>query len=121
MATNGSNSEISLTLAKLAKRGVLGVALSQDEFHDSIDYEVIDAFSNTKRDRSNNDRREIRSVSKLSNTGRAKKNGLATNKHCACDDMIVLPNGNIKQCGCDEAPIIGDVFRGIKEEYECCA
>ena len=44
LATNGSKKEDALMLCDLAKKGKISVALSQDEWHDPIDPEVIEAF-----------------------------------------------------------------------------
>jgi hypothetical protein len=111
MATNGSQTEIALVLANLAHKDVLGVDLSQDDYHDDIDPKVIDAFRNL-------DGASIRSVTDIQPVGRALEHMFyTTEKGCACDDMVVLPNGKIKWCGCEKAPIIGDVWDGIKDEY----
>ena len=105
MATNGSDTNKTLLLAKLAKKGVLGVALSLDEWHDPIDCEVMDAFGDkyptpsvfTLPDRTD-DRREIRSVTRISKAGRAKNWG--NTDECACDEPFIDPAGNVWQCGC---------------------
>lgn len=128
MATNGSQIDRSIVLANLAKKGILGVALSQDKWHDPIDHKVVDAFQN-KIGNTENDRREIRNVGNslkgVINTGRATKKSFKHLKYngCACEgDVVIDPNGNARQCGCIDSPIIGNVFDGytpLDDEWQC--
>lgn len=125
LATNGSQTEIALKLAKLAKRGVISCALSQDPWHSKIDSRVVKAFKlGPNQCRGDHDYREIRDVSKngLSRSGRAIENeyDLETeiNDRCPCDDMFIRPDGSIRFCGCLDAPEIGHVTRGLDHEYE---
>lgn len=91
--TNGSNTDISLKLAKI--KGIKAI-LSQDQWHDSIDPIVITAFSD-----------RIKTVEILNNAGRAK--GLPnTQAMCKCAMVTVKPNGNIYACGC-ETELLGTV------------
>ena len=119
MATNGSNTEISLALANMAKKGVIGCALSQDDYHDEIDYDVIKAFTKdakTVYGSRENDAREIRNVTgKVIKAGRASKNKIYdVAKDCCCEDILVNPNGDIRPCGCLNSPIFGNVNTEIK-------
>ena len=114
LATNGSITEDALVLANLAQRGVLGVSLSLDDFHDSIDERVKKAFEIPKNSYAyrecNNDSREIRKVVRILPAGRAKKTGVYTEEEgCACEDTFVTPNGDIWVCGCREESL-GNVF-----------
>ena len=114
MATNGSITDTAIALAKLSGKN-LYVALSQDYYHDKIDEVVIHAFEYNNC--------EIRDVSEnLINEGRAKENGLVDlydyKDTCICNGLFINPRGEIKPCGCSSAPIIGDVFNGIKPEYQ---
>ncbi len=117
IVTNGSMTEISLKLLKISKasENMFGVELSLDPFHDSIDYKVEKAFREAKRVRD-----VFNKSGNLAKSGRAKEFFDETEFHeyCICDDLIVEPNGNIKFCGCDDAPIVGSVFAGIEGEYE---
>ena len=115
LATNGSQTQTSLALARMAKRGVIGCALSQDAYHDVIDYEVVQAFTKDK-DKSytrnwdnsiSNDNREIRDVTaKEINGGRCD---FGREDDCVCPGLICEPNGNIRACGCDDSPNLGDI------------
>ena len=128
LATNGSQTEISITLAKMAQKSVLGCALSLDEWHDTIEDEVIDAFENGSEIKYHyntnnsyhkypeNDLREIRTVSHLINQGRCDFGDGELD--CACSDLFINPQGEIKFCGCDDAPTIGHVSTGIKPEFK---
>jgi len=126
MATNGSQTDTSLALANLAKRGVMGVALSQDSYHDAIDPRVIQAFTKTESRYSgfNNqtpDAREIRNVDdKEIKSGRCKtgKDG------CCCEDIVIDPDGTIRGCGCNDAPKWGTVDNPAipeREESNVCS
>lgn len=114
LATNGSQTKIALALAKMAKKGIIGCALSQDSFHDPIDPEVIQAFTKKEPSRyggfDNNtpDCREIRNVEPhIIKTGRAT---WGDENDCVCEGIMIEPDGTIKACGCDDAPSLGTVF-----------
>lgn len=111
MATNGSQTDTSLALANLAKRGVMGVALSRDIYHESIDPKVIKAFDKPESryagfNNQTPDAREIRNV-----TGKEIKGGRCKDGKvgCCCEDIIIEPDGTIKGCGCKDALIYGTV------------
>ena len=110
MATNGSMTTRVLALASMSIGSEkFGIALSQDYYHDPIDDEVIDFFKKNKL--------EIRDVSgEEINGGRCDFGS----DDCPCSDMMVKPNGDIYACGCDDSPLVGNVFDGIKEEYQDC-
>lgn len=130
LATNGSQTETALTLCKLAKKGVLSVALSLDEYHDPIDERVIEAFSEgmkvhpgegyTEQYPEKNcetDLRSIRSVEKPLYGGRAKtfdKDKLR--EGCPCNQTQIKVNGDIYPCGCEDAPNIGSIQEGITDK-----
>jgi len=113
LATNGSNTRISLALAGLAKKDVLGVALSRDSYHDNIDDEVVAAFTKKNNqyagfDNHTPDCREIRNVDgREINGGRCD---FGRDGDCVCPGLIIEPDGTIKACGCEDAPIFGTVF-----------
>jgi len=119
MATNGSKTHIALKLAEMAKKGILGVALSQDQWHDEIDERVVKAFqknNNHYGTDKDNDSREIRTVKTLINVGRTLINNLTENTKeesfdkCACSDWFMKPNGDLRQCGCHDSPVLGNVL-----------
>jgi MoaA/NifB/PqqE/SkfB family radical SAM enzyme len=127
MATNGSNTETAIALSKLAQKGIMGVALSIDAYHDLIDEKVIKAFNKLKYTHNSNgylidnksDYREIRTVNNLIDSGRAKENGISTTKNdCICPDLFIKPDGKVYLCGCLDSPCIGDVFNGITKEWK---
>jgi MoaA/NifB/PqqE/SkfB family radical SAM enzyme len=111
LATNGSQTETALALANMARKGVLGVALSQDDYHDPIDPKVVQAFTKSKShdfSRTNdNDYREIRNVtSREIHAGRCNWGS----ETCACEDLVVKPDGSVHVCGCANSPEIGSIF-----------
>lgn len=108
--TNGSNTEISIKLARMAKAGVIYAGLSQDIYHDEIDESVVKAFQKNKGQEypyhneinDENDKRDIRKIGySVIKAGRAKKlNNVEFSDHCICPELFVDPNGNIFWCGC---------------------
>lgn len=111
MATNGSITEIALVLAGMAKKGIMGCALSQDAYHDAIDERVIRAFTKEKPTRLDKDQREIRDV-----TGKEVIGGrcdFGDDGRCTCPGIMCKPNGDIIACGCDDAPIFGNINESI--------
>lgn len=115
LATNGKVTDTALCLAKLARKGVISCALSQDPWHEPIDPKVVAAFGDPKRPGDgHNDYREVRNVGKAGlpmAAGRASKWG---KEGCVCEDVLVRPDGTIRQCGCRNSPKIGDVWRGFE-------
>lgn len=110
LATNGSQTDTSLALAALAKKGVIGCALSQDSYHDKIDPRVIKAFTreDVAYNRNMDDAREIRNVdNKLIKAGRCEDG----EEGCICPDVFITPDGQVKGCGCADAPTFGNVFK----------
>jgi MoaA/NifB/PqqE/SkfB family radical SAM enzyme len=113
MATNGSKTNTALALAKMARRGVVSVALSQDSYHDPIDESVVEAFTVKRNtyggiENRDSDLREIRNVNgKEINAGRCD---FGEDSGCVCPDLLIEPDGTIKGCGCADAPTLGTVF-----------
>ena len=106
MVTNGTNTEVSMTLSRLAQSGIISCALSLDHYHDRdmVDERVQRAFDRPKRDRySNQDDHDYRSINgpqhQLVQAGRAGQG------ECACGDIFVAPTGNVFPCGCKRGKI----------------
>lgn len=128
LATNGSKTDIALTLAKMAKTGTIQCALSQDAYHDPIDPKVVDAFTVDKNtdyygygrlhyEYNNLDSRSIRNVTNHEiNAGRCDfgEDG------CVCPELLVKPNGDVKLCGCVDAPFVGNVNTGLDIPLDFC-
>lgn len=122
LATNGTVTETALALARMAKKQVIGCELSQDEFHDydMVSWEVREAFESMEHG--------IRDITRSGQrmpmyAGRAKEyyEPEECEPGCVCSELIVNPNGDVKVCGCDDAPIIGNVNDpsfGISEALE---
>jgi len=116
--TNGKKAKIALLLAKLTKRRVINARLSQDIYHEPINNEVIHAFENIGKYTHiyghdyGYEAINITEDDNINNSGRAKINNIGTNNECMCPSLFVLPTGEIKPCGCLDAPIIGHVDNG---------
>jgi len=144
LATNGSKTDIALALARMAQKGVLGCALSQDQEHDQdlVDSRVVHAFTRDHRrsssvydTTSSNDGREVRNVFEndreqpLVAAGRAIDNFDESflRKECPCEELQLMINGDVHWCGCPDAPVIGNVNEGSElhevwrnsDCYEC--
>lgn len=120
IVTNGSQTNTAMQLARLAKKGVIGAALSQDEYHSAIDKKVVEAFTKPPKKpyslEPDGDRREIRTVNTILDTGRAE--GWGDNGDCACNDLFITPEGKIYGCGCKKE-CFGTVFDfEIPEDYQ---
>ncbi len=93
--------------------------LSQDQWHEPIDPAVVKAFTKFKtRDHASanaNDLRGIRTIDYPINSGRCD---FGHYDGCICSDVVIKPDGKLRFCGCDEAPIIGSVSRGIQKKYQ---
>ena len=109
LATNGSQTAISIALAKMARAGVISVALSRDQYHDPIDPKVIKAFEGADKrypSKPDNDCRAIRSVTRVVRQGRATW-GIPD---CCCEGVMVLPDGVVRHCGCVKSKTYGNVL-----------
>ena len=96
----------------------LGVALSQDHFHDLIDQRIIDIWRRNAH-RHTRSGYEIRDVSRhVINQGRAVKTQTGQEKGCPCSDLVIKPNGKIRACGCTRSPCIGDIWDGVNSQWE---
>lgn len=116
VVTNGSNTEYSIALAGMARRGVLCAAVSVDQWHDPIHHSVVEAFSRDKARDCETDLREVRTVSRIIKAGRARKWG--DREACGCDELFVDPGGKVWRCGCRKQQY-GTVFApAIPDDYE---
>lgn len=117
IVTNGSIKERAMMLARLADNGSVDANLSWDNYHDKsmVSDEVYDEFSSMGRlwyDKENNG---------IVQAGRgAKLKGVKKSNWCCCDTTIVRPNGNVYQCGCEGAPLLGNVNEGDVYIPGCC-
>lgn len=116
LATNGSQTETTIKLARMARRGVIGCDLSVDFYHDQIDDRARKAFSDLRS--SDNDMRAIRDVSyTVKKKGRAIRTSTWAEEGCACNGVMVDPDGDIFTCGCRKLKI-GNVHTGYNEAGE---
>lgn len=116
MATNGSLTKRALALANLASadrfESAFNITLSQDYYHDPIDSRVVNVFKAM-----NHDIRDVtRSGRGVTNIGAAEINGVGETDHCACQDIHISPNGDVRLCGCLEGPVVANVNKKI--DYE---
>lgn len=115
IVTNGTNCEIAIALARMARSGAIGAALSRTMWHLEQAVQphpsVVAAFTDGLEERrqrmqSGNasfmDLRELREETGYRGEpfahGRAAEWGL--DGECCCDSLHIAPNGNIFSCGC---------------------
>jgi len=122
LATNGSRKEDTFRLLDRAvdMPDKVGVDLSLDEWHDPIDQQVIDRFRLLEPKgfpREGQAAVSVRTIRAPIRVGRAKQLlDWETRDGCPCEGWMVLPDGHIKACGCEDSPVLGDVFDGIDHE-----
>lgn len=112
IVTNGSITKTALRLAALARDGMVGARLSLDEHHDGIDAEVEDAFNaHGSYRRLDGDLRYVSlgNPDRIIKAGRAVETGVGVVDECICDDLFVAPSGELYVCGCQDAPVLGNV------------
>lgn len=114
IVTNGSVKKRALMIAELINRDVIGGCVSLDQFHDPIDPEVIDAFGDDYRDVTEDGKRRPTYQGRYLETHGSK--GMDTSdEECICPELFVRTDGTILQCGCADAPVVGDVKNGLIE------
>lgn len=103
--TNGKKTASAFKLLEIAEYDErFSTELSQDQFHDPIDPVVVRAFRN---------RNAIRTVKRILPHGNALVNQLNTEEEsdpctCCCAGTFIKPNGDVKLCGCADAPTLGN-------------
>lgn len=137
VVTNGTHKRRTRMLFRLAKSGAICAELSRDDYHDEIDGETAEMWEAeaervAKSRRGHSRTKEVSRVGVRNTTGSREPiaNGRARTElgyekgddySCPCDGPVVKPNGDVYACGCDDAPKVGDVFRGFElpddEEY----
>jgi len=114
--TNGKRTSKALLLAELANKQVINAELSQDSWHEPVNKKVVSAFGKRIRNvDSSYLNRPFLAGRYLETVGLDNKD--AQKEACVCDDYIIQPDGNIKQCGCINAPIIGNVINKNTVSY----
>ena len=129
IVTNGNQTHDALALARMAKKGIIGAAVSKTRYHQEISQDVVMAFTKPDRrsegsyynDGRSQDLREIRGDDRVRyfvpfKVGRAKDLESAQ-EGCACDAWFVEPSGLIRFCGCPGSPVVGDVHGGILSQW----
>lgn len=112
--TNGSIRRRAMMIAKLTKAEIISGSLSQDQYHDPIDIDVIDAFGDNIWDTSKGGTRDPLPHGRGKNWYDKEYIEEGTDPgDCCCSNWVVDPDGKIHQCGCDDSPIIGNANDGI--------
>jgi len=105
--TNGKHKRNAKLIANLIRKEVIDGGLSQDYFHNSIDDETIQFFTdaNAIHDTSNGGMRNP------INAGRAKEfyDEEELLQECICNGYFIKPNGDVHLCGCEDSLCIGNI------------
>lgn len=110
MATNGKKTQTALALIGLGQTTKFSVQLSLDDYHEPINGFVAVAFK---------EKNAIRSVTTICKSGSALENMIYTcEEECPCTDLMIKTNGDIKMCGCENSPVIGNIVSGIDEYWK---
>jgi organic radical activating enzyme len=98
----------------------LTVALSLDYYHSPINGAIESLWKQMSKHQGSG--YEIRNIFEHGNgavkSGRAEKNMIWEKEDCICSGLFVTIEGNLKPCGCLNAPIIGDIYSGISEDFK---
>ena len=97
VVTNGLLDHGAITLAELARRGIIRAQLTLDKWHTPIKSSVVAAFKEgLTHFKSPLDGRRVKEYNFAVKAGRADF-GIPG---CCCDELTVLPDGEIYGCGC---------------------
>jgi hypothetical protein len=112
VVTNGKIASSAIRLAKMAERGWVKCGLSLDKWHEPISQDVINAFV-LNRHANPKDKRFIQNVGKKFFPIKSGRCDWGNRVVCNADNKpYVKPNGEVRQCGCKDSPVVGDVFGG---------
>lgn len=119
--TNGKNKRRALMLAHLAKKDAIHAELSTDHYHEPIDPKVYQAFEGHYRDVTSHRGRPLLVGRYLEEVDLTFEE-IPPDEECVCDDWVVEPDGTIRQCGCPDSPIVGNVHTGgLYPKYAHCS
>lgn len=129
VVTNGKNAKVNRMMDMLEQelewgQNTFSMALSQDQWHDSIEREKV-ARAMRLKDRTHNARTgamEIRSVSTISPVGRGRHSRFDDMSKprggCACETALVDPQGIVWACGCKKVKLGSIWDEGILDDYD---
>ena len=109
LTTNGTDTETTLILAKMAQMGLISCSLSKDQYHDTVDERVYKAFQKKPHSYGDHsgehDYRNVKSNDRyVAAAGRGKNISGAT-KACCCEGIFVVPKGIVYPCGCKKTAL----------------
>jgi hypothetical protein len=110
IATNGKREDHALLLGEMVRKGEIRGVLSQDEWHEPISQNVVQFWKETRDFKGNPVIRNIGGKEvKPVGQGRCDWGLDVCNGH---GGPWVMWDGSVRQCGCLDAPVIGDVVNG---------
>lgn len=131
LVTNGKNAKVKRLLDIVEREYEIGthtfsMALSQDEWHEEIDWGVVRRAERLVRltgehgDRSG--RMEIRTVKVISPVGRGRHSKFDSMRKpwggCACETALVDPEGIVWACGCKKKKLGSIWDEGVLDGYD---
>ena len=111
ISTNGRRKAHALRLAQMAADGTIRARVSIDRFHQPPSPEVAKAFNGLL------DQARYR-MSFPVRAGRWKDEPSGRDACSMCNGVFVQWDGKVRQCGCLEAPVIGDVYSGYEPMFD---
>lgn len=101
MATNGKKTDRTKALLKMAPTS-LQLVLSQDQWHDPIDADVVSEFIARGL--------EIRTNTRISKNGSAIENEVYNTNDCECGGFFIAVSGDVKPCACEDSPVLFNIM-----------
>ena len=112
--TNGTHVKRSLLIHGLTQKGIIQGEMSEDSFHDR---DMVKKEVSNKFFKSGNIRNiQVQTANGVLGAGRGITE-LGLPPGCVCDSPLIQPDGNVRYCGCLDAPIIGNVYTGWQNPY----
>jgi len=115
---NGKFAKMSKWLYNLTMDGVIDGHLSLDQYHDPIDQAVEDMWRRSSRIWNTTERREAqpagRAIEEVYGYSQEDEDyaECVQDADCMCSTQLIKPDGKIYQCGCEDAPVVGDLESG---------
>ncbi len=113
LCTNGKKTQDTMQLLDMAEREEIHLTLSLDKWHDAIDPEVVRRFERQTSFWGGPISIKRASLHSISKVGRAKDLIGDERYQCFCTVPLIKPNGDVHGCGCEDAPVFGNVNDGV--------
>ena len=117
IATNGKKHNDAILIAGMIRDKVIRGCLSQDQWHEKVGQDVIDAFRQARATSLSSTIRDVGRGGTLQPIRQGRCDWGNRHDCNSCGEVFVQWDGKVRQCACNDAPIIGDVFSGYKPMF----